>query len=103
MVRRGTLPRILNEAFVPDERKLALKTRLRRIQGQVEGLGRMLDENRPCTEILTQVAATHEALRGVGRLMMRNYLERCATVALKEGRSEEVYDELMEVIFKLAR
>lgn len=95
--------RILEEAFVPDERKEELRGRLKRIQGQVEGLGRMLDDNRPCLEILTQVSATQEALRGVGRLMVRNYLERCASAAIKAGREQEVYDQLMEVIFKLTK
>jgi DNA-binding FrmR family transcriptional regulator len=95
--------RILGEAFVPDERKAELHDRLRRIAGQVEGLGRMLDGNRPCLDILTQVSATQEALRGVGRLMVRNYLERCAASAIKAGREQEVYDQLMEVIFKLTK
>lgn len=95
--------RILDEAFVPDERKAEIRDRLRRIEGQVEGLERMLEANRPCLDILTQVSATQEALRGVGRLMVRNYLERCASVAVKAGREKEVYDELMEIVFKLTR
>ena len=67
------------------------------------GVGRMLDENRRCMDILTQVSATQEALRGFSRVMVLNYLERCATEALKEGRQDDVYDDLMKVIFKLAR
>lgn len=95
--------RVLNEAFVPDERKADLRRRLKRLEGQVAGVGRMLDENRPCMDILTQVSAAHEALRGFSRVMVLNYLERCATEALKEGRQDDVYDDLMKVIFKLAR
>ena len=95
--------RIVNEAFVPDERKQEIRDRLRRLRGQVDGMERMLDANRPCIEILTQIASGQEALKGVGRLMMRNYLERCATEAIKSGRQEQVFDELMDVIFKLAR
>jgi DNA-binding FrmR family transcriptional regulator len=63
----------------------------------------MLAENRPCLDILTQISAAQEAVRGVGRVMVRNYLERCASAALKAGREEEVYDDLMEMIFKLTR
>lgn len=95
--------RILEEAFVPDERKEEVRKRLARVKGQVEGIERMLAENRPCVDILTQVSAAQEALRGVGRVMVRNYLERCASSAIKAGRGEEVYDQLMEVIFKLTR
>ena len=95
--------RVLNETFVPDERKADLRRRLKRLEGQVSGVGRMLNENRPCMDILTQVSAAHEALRGFSRVMVQNYLERCATEALKEGRPDDVYDDLMKVIFKLAR
>ena len=95
--------RILEEAFVADERKAEVRNRLSRVKGQVEGVERMLAENRPCLEILTQIAAAQEALRGVGRVMVRNYLERCAAAAIKAGREEKVYDELMDVIFKLTR
>ncbi len=95
--------RILNDAFVPDERKGELRARLKRLRGQVEGLDRMLDGDRPCVEILTQVASAQEALRGFGRLMVRNYLERCVATAVREGREEQVYDQLMEVIFKLTK
>jgi DNA-binding FrmR family transcriptional regulator len=102
--RNSVVPlRILEEAFVPDERKTEIRSRLKRIRGQVEGLDRMLVDDRPCLDILTQVSAAHEALRGVARLMVRNYLERCAAAGIKAGREYEVYDQLMEVIFKLAR
>jgi DNA-binding FrmR family transcriptional regulator len=63
----------------------------------------MLAQDRPCIEILTQLSAAQEALRGASRVMARNYLERCATNAIKAGREQEVYDELMDVIFKLTR
>lgn len=95
--------RMLEDTFVPDERKAELRKRLKRLRGQVEGVERMLDENRPCMEILTQVSATQEALRGFSRVMVLNYLEKCATEGLKQGRQREVYDDLMKVIFRLAR
>ena len=101
--KAGVRLRIVEEAFVPDERKADIRARLRRIRGQVEGIERMLDDNRPCVDLLTQVSATQEALRGVGRLTVRNYLERCASAAIKAGREDEVYDQMMEIIFKLAR
>src|SRR5437667_12904919 len=95
--------RVLKDAFVPDERKAEVRKRLARAKGQVEGVERMLDQNRPCVEILTQISAAHEALRGAGRVMVRNYLERCASRAIRAGREQEVYDEMMDVIFKLTR
>ena len=102
MRQRAALP-IVETVFVPDARKADLRVRLRRIRGQIEGLERMLDQNRPCVEILTQIASAQEALRGASRQMTRNYLEQCASRAIKEGRQEEVFDELLEIIFKLGR
>ncbi len=95
--------RILNEAFVPDQRKAEIRKRLARLKGQVQGIDRMLEENRPCLDILTQISAAQEALRSAGRVVVRNYLERCAAAAIKGGREQAVYDELMDVIFKLTR
>jgi len=104
IVSRKAIPlRLLEDTFVPDERKAELRKRLKRLRGQVAGVERMLDENRPCMDILTQVSAAQEALRGFSRVMVLNYLEKCATDALKQGRQREVYDDLMKVIFRLAR
>jgi CsoR family transcriptional regulator, copper-sensing transcriptional repressor len=99
----GRTLKVLNEAFVLDDRKAEIRKRLARLKGQVEGVERMLDQNRPCVEILTQISAAQEALRGAGRVMVRNYLERCASAGIKAGREQEVYDEVMDVIFKVTR
>ena len=101
--RKTVALRMLDEVFVPDERKAEVHKRLARAKGQVEGVDRMLYQDRPCMEILTQIYAAQEALRGAGRVMVRNYLERCAATAIKAGREREVYDEVMDVIFKLTR
>ena len=77
--------------------------RLKRIEGQIKGIKKMVAEGRPCVEILTQLASTQEALRGLTKLMMRNYLENCATEAIRSKSGEEIYDELMNVIFKFAK
>ena len=104
MTKKNVVPlRILNEAFVPDERKTELRSRLNRLRGQLDGIERMLDNDRPCLEILTQLSAAQEAVRGVSRIMVRNYLEKCASAGLKSGREREVYDEVIDVVFRVAR
>ena len=60
--------------------------RLRRIEGQVRGLQKMVEEDRYCADILTQISSVHEALRGVSRELMRNHLKHCATGAIRTGR-----------------
>ena len=79
--------------------------RLRRIEGQVRGLQKMVDEDRYCADILTQISSVHEALRSVGRELMRNHLKHCATAAIAAGPGEagEMYDELVELIYKHSR
>src|SRR2546423_9868681 len=83
----------------PDIKSRNLK-RLRRIEGQVRGLQKMVDEDRYCADILTQIASVHEALRAVGRELMRNHLKHCATSAIRSGSEEAVamYDELAELM-----
>jgi len=72
-------------------------TRLRRIEGQVRGIQKMVQEDRYCADVLTQISAVHEALRAVGRELMRNHLKHCATHALREtpGTADAIYDELV--------
>lgn len=76
--------------------------RLRRIEGQVRGLQRMVEEDRYCADIMTQISSVQEALRSVGRELMRNHLKHCATHAIKSGSddAEQMYDELVDMMFK---
>ena len=79
--------------------------RLRRIEGQVRGLQKMVEEDRYCTDIMTQISSVHEALRSVGRELMRNHLKHCATAAIKSGpeEAEPMYDELVDLLYKHSR
>lgn len=89
-------------AGVDPELKIANRKRLRRIEGQVRGLQRMLEDDRYCPDIIVQVASVQEALRGVARNLMRNHLKHCAAQTLRSGdrkKSEEMYDELLETIY----
>ena len=76
--------------------------RLRRIEGQVRGLQKMVEEERYCADILVQIASVQEALRGVGRELMRNHLKHCAAQAIRTGpaEAESMYDELIELMYK---
>jgi DNA-binding FrmR family transcriptional regulator len=82
--------------------KTAVVNRLRRIEGQVRGLQKMVDEERYCADILTQVASVQEALRGVSRSLLQNHLRHCATAAIRSGdavRAEAMYAELADMMF----
>lgn len=93
-------------AGVDAELKAANLNRLRRIEGQIRGLQKMVEEDRYCADILVQMASVQEALRGVGRNLMKNHLQHCATKAIAGGKPEEataMYDELLELIYKHLR
>ena len=79
--------------------------RLRRIEGQVRGLQRMVEEDRYCADIMTQISSVQEALRSVGRELMRNHLKHCAAAAIRSGDddAERMYDELVEMMYRHAR
>ena len=92
-------------AVDPNLKKRAL-TRLRRIEGQVRGVERMVDEERYCADVLVQVSAIHESLRAVARLLLRNHLEHCASDAINSGdeeRRDAMYDELTDLFYKHLR
>lgn len=76
--------------------------RLRRIEGQVRGIQRMIEDDRYCADIMMQVSSVHEALRGVGRELMRNHLKHCASTAIRASDAEanEMYDELIDLMYK---
>jgi DNA-binding FrmR family transcriptional regulator len=80
-------------------------TRLRRIEGQVRGLQKMVEEERYCADVLVQISSVHEALRAVAREIMRNHLKQCATDAIRTGgtRAEAMYDELIDLMHRHSR
>ncbi|HSN56825.1 MAG TPA: metal-sensitive transcriptional regulator [Candidatus Sulfomarinibacteraceae bacterium] len=77
--------------------------RLAIIEGQLRGLRRMIEERHYCIDVLTQISAIHEALRGVGKLVVRHHLETCVTEGLQGGDREKHYQELMDLIYKLSK
>src|ERR1051326_3822059 len=102
MARDGGGRRAL--AVDPDIKDRNLK-RLRRIEGQVRGLQKMVEEDRYCADVMTQISSVHEALRSAGRELMRNHLRHCATAASRGGAddAESMYDELVEMMYRHAR
>ena len=93
-------------AGVDPRLKASNLNRLRRIEGQVRGLQKMVEEDRYCADILVQISSVQEALRGVGRNLMRNHLRHCATEAIRHGSAgdaEAMYDELVDLIYTHSR
>ncbi len=85
-------------SHLPADTKEALSKRLRRIEGQVRGLQKMVDEERDCADVLVQIASVQEALRGVGRMLLQNHLQHCATDAIRSGNPEEAERVVAELV-----
>lgn len=86
---------------VDPEIKSSNLKRLRRIEGQVRGLQRLVAEDRYCADILVQISSVQEALRSVGRALMKNHLRHCAADAIRDtapGRAEAMYEELLNLM-----
>ena len=94
---------------IPDRKKVReenerrdLMNRLKRIEGQVRGLQRMLDEDAYCPDILTQAAAVNSAINSFCRVLLANHLRTCVTEDIRAGRDDAV-DELMNTLQKLMK
>ena len=101
--RQGTTRR--KAVGVDPQIKAANLARLRRIEGQIRGIYNMVEKDRYCADVLGQLSAVHEAVRAVGRELIRNHLRHCATHAIHTGGvpAEAMYDELVDLFHKNSR
>ena len=83
--------------------KPQLTKRLNRIQGQIRGIGRMVEEDRYCVDILTQISAVRSALDAVALQLLRGHTHGCVQTAIRSGDGDHAIDELLNVVEKFAR
>lgn len=80
--------------------------RLKRIEEQIRGLQKMVEEDRYCADILVQISSAQEALRGVSQALLRNHLRHCVTSTIRKGKpadSERVYNEVVDLFARYSR
>jgi CsoR family transcriptional regulator, copper-sensing transcriptional repressor len=87
------------------DRRDELLTRLRRVEGQVRGLQRMLEEDRYCIDVLTQISSATRALQGVAVTMLDDHVRHCVREAIEQGpdAADAKVDEALDVIARLIR
>ena len=83
--------------------KVALKKRLHRIEGQVRGIERMVDEDRYCIDILTQIGAVRTALESVGLQVLEEHVNHCVHGALTSGDAETAQEKTAELLAAVQR
>ena len=77
--------------------------RLNRIEGQVKGIHRMVEEDKGCVEVLTQIAAVKAAINKVGGIILENHSRSCVQNALQSQNKEQVMEELISTIQKFLK
>jgi len=80
------------------EHKKTALNRLKTVRGHIEAVINMVEEERYCPEVMKQVSALQGSLEKVNRILLQNHIETCVMHAVKEGRSEEIVDELLETL-----
>ena len=85
-----------------DEEKKKLINRLSRMEGQIRGIRKMLENDAYCTDILTQSAAVSAAMNSFNKELLNNHIRGCVSRDIREGH-DEVVDELLDILQKLMR
>jgi DNA-binding FrmR family transcriptional regulator len=80
------------------EHKTSALNRLKTVRGHLDAVIRMVDEEQYCPDVMKQVSALQGSLEGVNRILLQNHVETCVLEHIKEGRSEQVVDELLETL-----
>lgn len=77
--------------------------RLKRIEGQVRGIQKMVEEDRYCVDILVQISAIQSALKQVGFSITERHINHCVSDAIKQGEGQETIAELMSVLKQFSK
>lgn len=77
-------------------------TRLKKIEGQIRGIMKMVDHEKYCIDIINQITAAEKALDGVAKIIMKRHVESCVTDAIIRGKGQNKIDELIETVFKIS-
>jgi CsoR family transcriptional regulator, copper-sensing transcriptional repressor len=88
---------------VVQPRKATLLRRLNRIEGQVRGLAKMVEEDRYCVDILTQISAVQSALGALAMRLLEDHTKGCVGAALRSGKGDAAVDELMTIVKRLVQ
>ncbi|KGX92839.1 transcriptional regulator [Pontibacillus halophilus JSM 076056 = DSM 19796] len=86
-----------------DEEKQQINNRLKRIEGQVRGIQKMVEDDRYCVDTLVQISAIKNAIDKVGYSLLERHTHHCVANAIHNGEGEEAIDELLKVVQQFAK
>lgn len=86
-----------------EEEKQKVINRLKRVEGQVRGIQKMVEDDRYCMDILVQISAIQAALKHVGFAVTERHINHCVSDAIRQGEGKEAIDELMDVLKQFSK
>ncbi|WP_411844461.1 metal-sensing transcriptional repressor [Salinicoccus sp. HZC-1] len=86
-----------------DEEKEKVMRRLKRVEGQVRGIQKMIEEDRYCVDILVQISAIQSALKNVGYSVTERHMKHCVSDAITKGEGDDSIEELMAVLKQFSK
>ena len=89
--------------MINEEVKANALLRLRKIEGQIKGITKMVDGEKYCVDIINQITAAQRALDQVALAILKRHVESCVSTAVQEGKGSNKIDELMETINKFVK
>lgn len=81
----------------------AINLRLRKIEGQVRGIQKMVNDDKPCEDILVQIGAVKAALHKTGQVILEGHMHHCILDGIREGNEDETIDKLVSVLNKFSK
>ena len=88
--------------MINEEVKKSSLARLKKIEGQIRGIARMVENEKYCIDVVNQITAAEKALHGVARIIMKRHVESCVTEAIQKGQGQAKIDELIETVYKFS-
>lgn len=89
--------------MIDEQAKKNASARLKRIEGQVRGIAKMVENEKYCIDIINQITAAEKALHGVAKIIMKRHVESCVTAAIQKGQGQEKINELIETVYKYSK
>jgi len=83
--------------------KEAVTNRLKRVEGQVRGIIKMIEDDKPCEDILIQISSVKSALHKAGQVVLEGHLRHCVVDGIREGKEEETMKKLSSAIEQFSR
>ncbi len=89
--------------MINEEIKQDSLSRLKRIEGQIRGIMKMVENEKYCIDIINQITAAEKALQGVSKIIMKRHVESCVATAISLGKGKDAIDELVDTIYKVGK